>query len=124
MHLGPNARKTNPEECKEQSNLVSRVFFSLAFVVALIYTNTRHGAGRSDYLPAEACLEDKTFVWTESLNHFFLSNLAARDWVIMFNSFWIDATLCGLLFLFSADKLPSLTFAIALMIIAFVKTFI
>ena len=62
----------------------------------------------------DTCLIDQTYVWTSGLNKFFLENLIVRDWVVMFNSAWIDITLCGLLFLYKFDKLASVTFALAL----------
>lgn len=55
------------------------------------------------------------------MNKFFLDYTPARDWVILFNSLWLDVTLCGILFLFRADKLPSTTFGIALNISAITK---
>ena len=70
----------------------------------------------------DTCLIDMTFEWTKGSNAYLLENLILRDWVVMFNSAWIDITLCGLLFLYKFDKLASVTFALALFFAAFLKS--
>ena len=67
-------------------------------------------------------MTDKTFEWTDSLNRFLLDNLIARDWLIIFNSACFDITILFLLFLYKADKLPSLSFVLALVFSALLKT--
>jgi len=107
---------------RDRENLAARAFFAAAFLIVLVYNSTSNFGVKKNILGPDECLKDKTFEWTENLNSYFLDNLAARDWVIMFNSFWFDMTICAILFLYRLDKLQSTTFVIALMISAGMKT--
>lgn len=94
----------------------------MVFLGVLIHTNTRQGGVQVNSLGAETCLNDKTFDTTITLNKFFLDNIIARDWVIIFNSGCFDITIMFLMFLYKVDKLPSLSFAVALIISAGLKS--
>ena len=96
--------------------------FTGLFLAILWLTTARHGGKRIDTITKEACLDDLTFDYSAGLNNYFLTHLVARDWVMMFNAWWFDITICGLLFLYKADILPSISFVIALLTSAFTKT--
>lgn len=108
---------------RERDNLAARILFTTFFVIMLaIITGSNQGGKKIDFLPKDQCLQDLTFEWLSVANQYLLENLVLRNWVIMFNSMWLDVTVCLFLFLFKADKLPSLTFALALVITALTKT--
>ena len=109
-------------DIRDKENMAARVFFFLTMIALMIYTSALSSAFYKNPISKSDCLKDKTFEWTEGLNNFFLDNTTARDWVIMFNSLWYDVTLCGLVFLFRADKLPSFTFCLALLLGSGTKT--
>ena len=111
-------------EVRDRENMAARAFFTASFLAVLLYSSQKGGGVKKDVLGPQDCLRDLTFEWSDGLNDFFLNNLPARDWVIMFNSFWYDVTLIAILFLFRADKLQATTFGIALMISSTTKTFI
>jgi len=110
---------------RERENLAARVFFTVCFTSLMIgWTFLDNGGKRVNFLDKGICLLDRTFEATAGLNNFFLKNLVFRDWVIVFNSLWFDATICGFLFLFKAEKLPSISFAFAILLSALTKTVI
>jgi len=111
-------------DMRDRQNMAARVFFFLTMLALMIYTSALSSAFYKNPISKSDCLKDKTFEWTEGLNNFFLENRTVRDWVIMFNSLWYDVTLFSLVFFFRADKLPSFTFALGLIIGALSKTFV
>ena len=103
-------------------NLAARFTFTFIFIGTLVYFNSKNGGKRVDVLDKGTCLVDQTFELTASLNQYFMQNLVARDWVIMFNSWCFDLTTCALLFLFKFDRIPSTSFFLALIISAVTKS--
>lgn len=110
---------------RERENLAARALFTVGFISLMVgWTFLDSGGKQVTFLDRGTCLLDRTFEATAGLNKFFLANLVARDWVIVFNSLWFDATICGFLFLFKAEKLPSISFAFAMLLSALTKTVI
>ena len=108
---------------RNRSTLFIKAAFSLSFIAMLMYQSATNNESRPT-LPPNVCIEDTTFEWTDSLNTYLLTNLWVRDFIMIFNAFWFDFTLCALLLLFRENHLPSSTPFLALMISAGCKTII
>ena len=105
---------------KERENFPARIVFTGLFLATMWLTTAVHGGKRIDSL--SYCLDDLSYDFTGGINNYFLNNLVARDWMIMFNTWWFDISIFGLLFLYKADKLPSISFLLALFLAHGTKT--
>ena len=122
--MSPKEKKENENTAHTDRSRVCRSIFTVSFIISLAYITTRHNSKQTITLEKQDCLVDQTFLLTQELNKFFTDNTTARDWVIVFNSFWFDVTVCGLLFMFWQDRLKSVSFAMALTITALTKQMI
>ena len=88
------------EQAKRNKKLIlGRAAFSSLFVLTLlILTITKNE--KKQVLAEGECLRDYTFVWTESINEFFVDNTGWKDFLIIQSSIGIDFMMLSFLFIF------------------------
>ena len=107
---------------KEKENFTGRCIFTVFFIGVMAICTLKDGGKRVDIIAVKDCMVDQAFVMTTGLNEYLRKNAIVRDWLIIFDSALFDIAVFGLLFLFKADKLRSVSAFLAFLISSLTKT--
>lgn len=93
-------RRIDGEAKRQRKHLIARAVFSGLFIVMLVIVTITKNEQRQ-VLAITECIKDYTFVWTESINTFFVENTAWKDFAIIQSSVGIDFMMISFLVIFA-----------------------